>query len=145
MEMKAKKGRRDLEKEKFWRKLMAQRQQNHGQTVHAFCKEVGVTESQFYRWRTELHERDAEQSPAAGFSEVGKTRAKRPRAGTARRSGFVELVQPAGPRNGAGVCVRIDDRIDIVLERGFDAQTLKTALACLSDGAHGPVRNGRGQ
>ena len=145
MEMKAKKGRRDLEKETFWRRLMAQRDQNDGQSVHAFCQEAGVTESQFYRWRTELRERDAEQSPAAGFSEVVKTGAKTPRAETARRSGFVELVQPAGTRSGAGVCVRIDDRIDIVLDRGFDAQTLKTALACLSEGAHGPVHAGRSQ
>ncbi len=145
MDAKRKKGRRDLEKEKFWRELMVQRQHNGGQSVHAFCEERGVTESQFYRWRTELRVRDAERSAPAGPTQVVSARAKPRRAGPSQTSGFVELVQPTGTGSGAGVSVRINERIDIVLDRGFDAQTLKMAMVCLLDSAHGPVHEGRRQ
>lgn len=49
------------------------------------------------------------------------------------RPGFVEVVRPV-ERGGAGVGIRIDGRIDIVLERGFDRAALKAVLACLGDG-----------
>ena len=37
----------------------------------------------------------------------------------------------------AGVSIRIDERLSVVLERGFDGETLKAALACVCAGARG--------
>ena len=102
--------KRDAGKEKFWRKTIADAR-GSGRSVREFCRERGLKETLFYSWRRELKTRDAK---------------------TADRSGFVELVRPA-ESSGAGVSIRIDERIDIVLERGFDREALKAALACLCD------------
>ena len=99
--------KRDAGKEKLWRKAMAEAQ-GSGLSVRAFCRHRGIKENQFYAWRRELRTRDAE----AG-----------------EKGGFVELVRPGGRTEGAGVSLRIDDRLSIVLERGFDGATLKAALA----------------
>jgi len=101
--------RRDEGKEQFWRKAVGEARSRRG-TVREFCRERGLKESRFYFWQREL---------------------KTQEAGAAHNSGFVELVGPAELRDGAGVSIRVDDRIRIVLERGFDGETLKTVLACL--------------
>jgi len=96
---------RDAEKEKFWRGKMRAYEKS-GLTVRKFCERDGLREVQFYYWRRALK---AEQ----------------------KQSGFVELVPAADLNAPAGVNLKIDDRISIVLERGFDSQTLKAALAAL--------------
>lgn len=101
--------KRDAGKEQLWRKAMAEAQ-GSGQSVREFCRQRGIKESQFYAWRRELRTRDAEG---------------------AEKGGFVELVRPAGRQEGAGVSIRIDERVRIVLERGFDSAALKSVLACL--------------
>ena len=101
--------KRDAGKEQRWRKALAE-VQGSGQSVRAYCRQRGIQESQFYAWRRELRTRDAEG---------------------AEKGGFVELVRPAGRKEGAGVSIRIDERLRIVLERGFDSAALKSALACL--------------
>jgi len=102
--------KRDVGKEKFWREAMAEAD-GSGQSVRAFCRQRGLKESLFYAWRRELRLRDTEATD---------------------RPGFVELVRPA-EGGAAGVSIRIDDRISIVLQRGFDREALSAALACLSD------------
>ena len=99
--------KRDAEKEKFWRQAMGEAERS-GKTVRGFCQDRGLKDNQFYSWRRELKLRDAERS---------------------EQPGFVELVPPAGANVAAGVSVKIDERIRIVLERGFDAETLKAVLA----------------
>ena len=94
---------RDAEKEKFWRGKMGAYEKS-GLTVREFCERNGLREVQFYYWRRAL-----------------KVEAK--------QSGFVELVPTASANAPAGVSLRIDDRVSIVLERGFDGETLKAALA----------------
>jgi len=98
---------RDAEKEKFWRGKMAEYERS-GLTVREFCARDELREVQFYYWRRALK---------AG--------------GKKRESGFVELVRSAGAKGAAGVSIRIDERISIVLERGFDGETLKAALAAV--------------
>jgi len=95
---------RDAEKEKFWRGKMAG-YESSGLTVREFCAREGLREVQFYYWRRELKEASKE------------------------KAGFVELVRTGGGNGGAGVSVRVDERLSIVLERGFDVETLKAALA----------------
>ena len=99
---------RDAEKEKFWREKMAG-YENSGLSVREFCARDELREVQFYYWRRALK---------AG--------------GKKKESGLVELVRPAVANGGAGVSIRIDERISIVLQRGFDGQTLKAALAAVS-------------
>jgi hypothetical protein len=48
-------------------------------------------------------------------------------------SGFVELLQTAGRENRAGVSIRVGERINIVLERGFDAPALKAVLVVVGE------------
>lgn len=101
--------KRDASKETFWRQVQGECRSS-GQSVREFCRQRELKESLFYAWRRELGRRDGEES---------------------EKSGFVELVGPAGRKEGAGVCIRIDERLRVVLERGFDRETLKAALACL--------------
>jgi len=109
--------KRDASKEKFWRKTMAEACSS-GQSVRKFCRKRGLKEDLFYAWRRELKTRDME---------------------AAEQGGFVELVRPAGGKAGAGVSIRIDDRLSIVLESGFDGAALKLALACLCVDARRPA------
>jgi hypothetical protein len=97
---------RDAKKEQFWRGKMAE-YEKAGTSVRAFCVRAGLREVQFYYWRRALKET---KPPAE----------------------FVELVGAGGLNVGSGVSIRVDDRLSIVVERGFDEATLKTALACVS-------------
>ena len=96
---------RDAEKEKFWRGKMGAYEKS-GLTVREFCERDGLREVQFYYWRRAIK-------------------------GEAKQSGFVELVRSSGSNGGAGVSIRIGEPISIVLERGFDGETLKAALAVM--------------
>ena len=98
---------RDAAKEKFWREKMAEYEKGD-LTVREFCARDGLREVQFYYWRRALK--------AGGKKKEG---------------GFVELLSPAGANGGAGISIRIDERLSIELERGFDAETLKAALRAM--------------
>ena len=100
---------RDAEKEKFWLEKMAEYEKG-GLTVREFCARDGLREVQFYYWRRQLKAQGKE-----------------------KQTGFVELVRSGGANGGAGVSVKIDERISIVLERGFDGETLKAALAVVGE------------
>ena len=100
---------RDAQKEKFWREKMTAYEKS-GLTVREFCERGGLREVQFHYWRGELKRR-----------------------GKNSKSGFVELVKSAGANGGAGVSVKIDGRISIELERGFDGETLKAALVAVGE------------
>lgn len=115
MDGETRKGRRDPEKEKFWRAAI-QEHVGTGKSVRRFCAEKGLNENLFYGWRRELKLRDAEK---------------------AGKGGFVELIRKGGEAVTGGVSILIDERLSIVLERGFDVETLKAALACVCAGARG--------
>jgi len=98
---------RDAKKEKFWRGKMSEYEKS-GLTARKFCVRDELSEVQFHYWRRALKD------------QMEK-----------RTVGFVELVRSAGKNGGAGVSIRIDDRISIMLECGFDAEALKAALAAV--------------
>jgi len=100
---------RDAEKEKFWREKLAEHKKS-GLTVREFCARDGLRAVQYYYWQKALKG-----------------------SGGKKEAGFVELVRSAGANGGAGVSIRIDGRISIVLERGFDGATLKAALAAVGE------------
>jgi hypothetical protein len=97
---------RDAEKAKFWRGKMAEYEKS-GLTAREFCAQADLREVQFYYWRRGLKE------------------------GSRKKTGFVELVRSGGADGGAGVSIRLDERVSVVLERGFDGETLKAALAAV--------------
>jgi transposase-like protein len=99
-------------KETFWRQAVGECQSS-GQSVREFCRQRELKESLFYAWRRELSRRDV---------------------GVSEKAGFVELVRPAGGKEEAGVSIRVDERVRVVLECGFDRETLKATLACLCAG-----------
>lgn len=99
--------KRDPEKEKFWREKMAEHKRS-GLTVRQFCEQNQLREVQFFYWRRVLKEQPEKKA-----------------------TGFVELVRPAGENGTAGVSIRIDDRVSIVLDPGFDEATLKSALTAV--------------
>jgi hypothetical protein len=109
MDAETRKARRDPEKEKFWR----ERIREHGVTgkpVRQYCVEKVLNENLFYGWRRELKLRDGEVASAGGF---------------------VELISDGTGNAGSGVSIRVNDQLSITVERGFDAETLKAALACV--------------
>ena len=105
----ARRGRRDPEKEKFWRETMKE-QDGSGKSVREFCAEKGMNLNLFYGWRRELKLRDGEEAGNGGFVEIIKAR-------------------PISGR--AGVSIRVDEQLSIVVDRGFDGETLRSALACV--------------
>jgi hypothetical protein len=109
METEARKGRRNAEKEKFWREAV-QEHGGSGKSVRKFCEEKGLNENLFYGWRRELKLRDGE---------------------TTGRGVFVELIRRGAQGGAAGVCIRVGERVNIVVERGFDSQTLKAVLSAV--------------
>jgi transposase-like protein len=52
-------GKRDEAKEQEWREVLGEYRQS-GQTVRAFCRERGLNEASFYRWRQVIDRRDAD-------------------------------------------------------------------------------------
>lgn len=53
----ARRGQRDRSKERFWRR-MVRRWRRSGQSVRAFCADLGLSEPSFYAWRRTLDQRD---------------------------------------------------------------------------------------
>ena len=109
MDAEARRGRRSSEKENLWRALM-QEHGGSGKSVRKFCEEKGLNENLFYVWRRELKLRDAEK---------------------AGKGGFVELIRRGGQTGTAGVSIRIGERVSVVVDRGFDCQTLKAVLSAV--------------
>ena len=98
------------ERAAYWRGKVEE-QASSGLPIAAFCRKKGLTAGTFSWWKYHL-------------------RGRRPGRAS---EGFVELVA-RGPEIGySGVEVRIGERLCIRLARGFDPETLKTALAALAD------------
>jgi len=92
------------ERVSYWRDVVG-RQRESGQSGAVFCRKEGIKLAQFYRWCRRFRDGDS------GKGSVG----------------FVELV--AGARQGqSGIRLRVDDRVCIELERGFDPVTLGAVL-----------------
>ena len=56
-------GRRDADKERRWRGLIG-KQNQIGQSVRGFCREQGLKEASFYRWRQVIRRPDRETMQA---------------------------------------------------------------------------------
>jgi len=92
---------------KYWRKVIAE-QQASGQKARPFCRERGIGEYSFYKWRKRLR-----QSEPVRFALVETV----PAATGRRDSAALELVLPGGERLRIG--------------SGVDAETLGVVLEAL--------------
>jgi len=63
--------RRSVEKEAFWRKILA-RQRRSGLSVREFCQGEGVSEGSFYAWRRELLKRDTATPDVEDNRDTGR-------------------------------------------------------------------------
>lgn len=110
-------GRRDPEKERFWRRII-RRQRKSGLTVSDFCVGEGLKDWSFHWWRRELARRDREK-PAPkprdkpSFVPVQLV----PEGPVPHDSGTIEVVLTSGQR------VRVST--------GFDPRTLDSLLTVL--------------
>ena len=92
-----------------WKGLISE-QGGSGQTIAAFCRNRGLTTSQFYTWRSRLRTSTAEQ-----FLEV-------------------EVVKAAArpfPVNRAGIEIRLAEGRCVLVEPGFDPNHLRAVVAAL--------------
>ncbi len=91
-----------------WAGLISEQSQS-GETVEAFCRERGLTSSQFYTWR------------------------KRLRGSVAERLLEVQVARPARPvasKRGA-IEIRLAEGRSVLVEPGFDADHLRAVVAAL--------------
>ncbi len=92
-----------------WQGLIAE-QSGSGKTIAAFCRDRGLTTSQFFAWKKRLRQAAAEQ-----FVEV---QVRRPPAKPWKaNSGTIEIHLAEGRR--------------ILVEPGFDAEHLRAVVAAL--------------
>jgi hypothetical protein len=125
----ARRGERDVGKERFWRKLMALWRRSQPMTVRDFCAEHGVSEPSFYGWRRTLAQR---------VPKVVSSSARRSRRQADEQAKFVPLriVPPGGAPIGTGSAdlqVVLGSGRIIRVPPGFDAATLRQLLVILEE------------
>jgi hypothetical protein len=92
----------------YWQGLV-QEQAQSGINAAAFCKDHQINLQRFYTWRRRFNaESDATKGEGA----------------------FVEFV-PSSKTHVSGIRIRLDERLSIELERGFDPSTLRHAIDAL--------------
>ena len=92
-----------------WRGLISE-QSGSGQTIVAFCRERGLTTSQFYTWR------------------------KRLRGSAAERFLEVQVAKPAArptPAKRGTIEIRLAEGLSVLVEPGFDRDHLRAVVAAL--------------
>jgi transposase-like protein len=92
-----------------WRGLISE-QGSSGQTIAAFCRDRGLTTSQFYTWRNRLRKSTAEQ-----FLEVQVVKA---------------AARPFPVTKGA-IEIRLAEGRCVLVEPGFDPEHLRAVVAAL--------------
>jgi transposase-like protein len=92
-----------------WRGLISE-QSGSGQTIAAFCRDRGLTASQFFAWKKRLRQATGEQ-----FVEVQVRRT--PEQPSKGNRGAIEIHLAEGRR--------------ILVEPGFDAEHLRAVVAAL--------------
>jgi hypothetical protein len=89
----------------YWQDLVEAQSQS-GQDVTTFCQGRRINRQRFYLWRQRFQKRTMEAGP------------------------FLELV-PSSRDGESGVRLRLDQRLSVELDRGFDPATLREVLTTL--------------
>jgi hypothetical protein len=101
-----------------WREIV-RRQRASGLSLRMFCERAGVPQSSFYAWR-----RRVEAAPRFAEVRVMSTSGRSERSAPACVDGV-----------SSGIELRWADGRRVVLQRGFDHQTLADLLQVLQNGA----------
>ena len=96
------------ERRTHWRAII-ENQATSGMSIAAYCRDAQIKPSYFYTWRRRLRD---QQSCVGGFLELIPGR----------------LIEPAS----SGICIRLDAKLAIEVERDFDPLTLRTVVETLS-------------
>jgi hypothetical protein len=100
---------RDLQKERYWQEVI-KRQEQGGQSVMDFCRLEAISESAFYRWRSELKQRN----------------------GSNKGPKFLPVkVAEGNHADRCGLELHLGATCVIYLKPGFDRQTLMDVLSVL--------------
>jgi hypothetical protein len=109
------------ERAKYWEGIIAEQAETDG-TIRAFCEERQLSQASFYWWRRELQ----------GLNKRRAGRRSGKTAGTGATA-FVEVVASPGSVccGSSGVALRLHDGVSVVLDPGFDRDTLSAVLELL--------------
>ena len=124
----ARQGKRDLDKERFWRRALRQWRRS-GLSVREYCVEHGLTEALFYAWRRVIAERDQER--ADDRARPAWRRGQRQESAKSDAPVFVPLrvIESAS----AAIEVVLPRGQVVRIPRGFDADALRQLLAVLDE------------
>jgi transposase-like protein len=95
------------ERQTHWRAII-EKQATSGMSIAAYCRDARINPSYFYTWRRRL----TEQQPCVG--------------------GFLELIPGKSTGSASGVRIRLDTKLSVEVERGFDPFTLRAVVETLS-------------
>ena len=130
----ARKGERDLKRERFWRAALRRRQKS-GLTVREFCRGEQLPETSYYFWRREIARRDREPGPR---SKHERARRAVPRSTAGRRPAvsrglFQELAILGRPSLRADHCLEVilPDGCRVRVAAEVDRTLLADVLAVL--------------
>ncbi len=93
----------------YWRGLIEEQAQS-GMSAAVFCRDHHLKVEQFYRWRRRL---------------------RHPGQDTDKSEGFVQLIPSSKQVTNSGIRLHVSPGLYIELERGFDPDTLRTAINVL--------------
>lgn len=93
-----------------WRAVV-DKQVASGLSAAVFCREQDINAQRFYQWRRRFYEQAINRMP----------------------SGFVELI-PCSEHPHSGIRIRVQDRVCIEVERGFDPFTLRAVIETINGG-----------
>jgi hypothetical protein len=136
--------RRDLEKERYWRRMLRQ-WRGSGMSGRDFCSEHGLSEPSFYSWRREIVRRDQEETaavpgvmgigaparPTSFRSPIGSSTAPR----STRKAGntFVKVALPHGAMMSSTIDIILAETRVLRVGRGFDAELLREVVRVLEE------------
>lgn len=122
----ARRGQRDLAKERLWRRLVSGWRRS-GLSIRDYCDQQQVSEASFYAWRRTL---------AARAAAAGRSRAPAARVGEAAHATpvFVPVhVVPPPVKPAAAIDLVLGNGRVLRLGPGFDPQVLRQLLALLEE------------
>jgi hypothetical protein len=125
MEMEGQEKRRDVEKERYWRKVIGEAARS-GVSIRRFCQQRRLKQSQFYWWQRELEKRQQARTLA---SQSRSKAAKEPRQAT-----FALVSEDGGDLGSAGIELVLRDGRRLRIGKGVDEETLRTVVGVLEEG-----------
>lgn len=128
----ARRGERDLGKERFWRRVIRQWRRS-GLTIRDYCDHNHCSEPSFYAWRRTLGQRDLEAA-----------RAKSPRSRPPRRHAATKVRESRPPTflpvqvvptvaNASAIEIVFGNGRVVRVAAGFDPNVLRQLLAILEE------------